>query len=62
MIPDELTGSIISKTLPIKPNMTTKEVGKFHIFVFTFILPLFNIYIYIMNDIILNTFLLFLYL
>lgn len=28
MIPDELTGSIISKTLPIKPNMTTKEVGK----------------------------------
>ncbi|XP_055940907.1 protein sprint-like isoform X1 [Argiope bruennichi] len=28
MIPDELTGSIISKTLPIKPNMTTKEVAK----------------------------------
>ncbi|XP_054709890.1 protein sprint-like [Uloborus diversus] len=28
MIPDELTGSIISKTLPIKPNMTTKEVVK----------------------------------
>ncbi|XP_023235579.1 protein sprint-like [Centruroides sculpturatus] len=28
VIPDELTGSIISKTFPVRPNMTTKEVCK----------------------------------
>ncbi|KAG1653318.1 Protein sprint [Nymphon striatum] len=28
MIPDELNGSIISKTLPVRPNMTTREVCK----------------------------------
>lgn len=28
MIPDELSGSIISKTLPVRPNMTTKDVCK----------------------------------
>jgi hypothetical protein len=28
MIPDELTSNIMSKTLPVRPNMTTKEVCK----------------------------------
>ncbi|KAM7289371.1 protein sprint [Ixodes scapularis] len=28
VIPDELSGSILSKTLPVMPNMTTKEVCK----------------------------------
>jgi len=28
MIPDEVNGSIISKTFPVRPSMSTKEVGK----------------------------------
>lgn len=28
IVPDELHGSILTKTLPVKPNMTTKDVCK----------------------------------
>ncbi len=28
VVPDELHGSIITKTLPVRPNMTTREVCK----------------------------------
>ena len=28
VVPDELHGSILTKTLPTRPNMTTKEVCK----------------------------------
>lgn len=28
VVPDEMNGSIITKTLPVRPNMTTREVCK----------------------------------
>lgn len=28
VVPDEMNGSIITKTLPVRPNMTTRDVCK----------------------------------